>query len=323
MILPSITDLKKYVAISKNLSPVWEDFMPYVTKAVNQFTFKFIGPLHIELEEVATGTNADKKNTARELLREALANFALFLYLPLAQVQFDSSGITTSQNANRKNAEWWQINDIRRDFLSSGHFAMDRLLAYLEANKTVFVDWNNNYSTLNNELLVSSAAEFDKYYNIFESRQTYLALQPSLRQVEDQYINTLLCPELVSFLKVADVSNENHKSVKVALQKAVVAFTIAKIYDEGMFLVDATGVKLKYDLLPSEAVKVPDYGKQADQITRAVKKQNDNGVSYLKAARKTIENNIDDFDQCVVVFINQNNTGSGFKPYNTRGVLGL
>lgn len=323
MILPSITDLKKYVAISKNLSPVWEDFVPYITKAVNQFTFKYVGALHLELKDEATGVNADKKNAARELLREALANFSLFLYLPLAQVQFDSSGITTSQNANRKTAEWWQINDIRRDFLSSGHFAMDRLLAYLEANKTVFVDWDDNYSTLNKELLIASASDFNKYYNIFESRQTYLALQPSIRQVEDQFIHTLLCPELVSFLKVEDVSNENHKAVKTALQKAVVAFTIAKIYEEGMFLLDATGVKLKYDLLPSEQAKVPDYGKQADQITRAVQKQNDNGVSYLKMARKTIENHTADFDQCAVIFINENNTGSGFKPYNTRGILGI
>lgn len=323
MILASITDLKKYVAISKNLSPVWDDFLPYITKAVNQFTFKYVGALHLELAAEATGQNADIKNHAREMLREALANFALFLYLPLAQVQFDSSGITTSQNANRKNAEWWQINDLRRDFLSSGHFAMDRLLAYLEANKTVFIDWDDNYSTLNNELLINSASEFSKYYNIFESRQTYLALQPAIRQVEDQYINTFLCAELLQALKETILINANHKAVKQALQKAVVAFTIAKIYQEGMFLLDATGVKLKYDILPSEAAKVPDYGKQADQITIAVQKQTDNGVSYLKMARKTIESNLTDFTQCSVIFINENNTGSGFTPYNTRGILGI
>ena len=98
---------------------------------------------------------------------------------------------------------------------------------------------------------------------------------------------------------------------------------LAKVCDEGMFLLDASGLKLKYDLLPSEAAKVPDYGKQADQVTRTVQKQNDNGVTYLSMVRKTIEANLPKFDQCAVVFINAASTGLGFEPYNTRGVLGL
>lgn len=322
MILDSIADVKKYVSISETLK--FADFQPYIKKAVNQFTYKYIGALDVELaEETAEAApNAVLKNEARELLREVLSNFGLLLYLPIAQVQFDGSGMTTAQNDRRKTAEWWQVKDIARDFMTSGHYAMDRLLKHLEANTAIFTDFKTNYSTLNSELIVSSTDIFNKYYNIFESRQTFLALLPSIRQVEDQYISTFLCPEVIALLKTA-VTNNFHKSVKENLQKAIVAFTVSKVCDEGMFLLDATGLKLKYDLLPSETARIGDYGKQADQITRTAAKQFDNGVTYLSLARQTIEAHLSDFNQCEVVFINDKSVGSGFQPYDTLGVLGL
>lgn len=322
-IIASTEDLKKHVSVAESL--VFADYQPYVTKAINKFTYKYVGDLHTFLADEAApeSENATIKNTARGHLAAAIANFAMFQYIPLAQLQFDSSGITTSQNDRRKNAEWWQIADVRRDFLSSGHDAMDILLAYLETNKSVFPDWATDYSTINKELLVSCTADFDRYYNIFASRQTYLALQPSIRAVEDQFIKTFLCPELIQHLLTGTLTEATHKSVRENLQKAIVAFTVAKVCDEGMFLLDASGLKLKYDLLPQETGKVPDYGKQADQVTRTAQKQTDNGVTYLQMARKTIEANLNLFDQCTVVFINDASEGSQFVPYNTKGVLGL
>ncbi|MGK4567847.1 hypothetical protein [Flavobacterium sp. 3HN19-14] len=201
--------------------------------------------------------------------------------------------------------------------------AWQLLLKVLETTPDAFPDWQANYSTINADLLVSSTATFDKYYNIFESRQTFLALIPTIRQVEDQYINTFLCSELIEHLKSTSISEPSQKQVKVFLQKAVVAFTISKIYDEGLFLLDASGLRLKYDTLPYEQAKIPDYGKQADQISRAVAKQNDNGLSYLLNAKDIIKADLSKFDQCEIVFINEAKSEASFQPYNTKSTLGL
>ncbi|RZJ71081.1 DUF6712 family protein [Flavobacterium sp.] len=321
MILENTADLRKYVAVSNNL--IFEDFEPYITKAVNHFTYKYLGDLQMYLGAEATGANADVKNKARGMLREALSNFGLFLYFPVGLVSIDSAGITTQNSEQRKTADNFQVNDIRRDLLQSGHNAMDRLLEYLELNANIFPDWKANYLPINQELLVSSTGIFDKWFNIFGSRQAYLALLPYIRKVEDKFIKTFLCGPLIKALKDGTAAGEYHLEVKEYLQKAIVAFTISKVCTEGLFLLDASGLRIKFDTLPHESQRIPDYGLPADQIARMASIQEADGIAYLKFARKIIEAHAADFDQCPVVFINETSGDSGFNPYDTKAILAI
>lgn len=317
MILSTTADLKKYVSVAANF--VFATFEPYITKAINGYTRKYVGKLHVFLEEEATGTGSEIKNEAREHLRSAIANFGMFLFTPYNSVNIDSTGMSNIQSDQRKNIEWWQKNDIARELLRSGHESMDFLLEILEKNPTIFTEWTTEFGTKNKELIVNNTQAFQKYYNIFDSRQTFLALVPSLRQVEDQYIKTMLCPEIIAAMKIA--TSGKLFELNDYLQKAIVAFTIAKVYDEGMFLLDASGIKLKFDVLPNETVKAIDYGKPADQLQRAVKKNTDNGSNYLKYAKELIVNNPGDFTQCENPFLKT--TPKTFAVYNTKGVVGI
>ena len=161
MILANNTDLKKYVSIANSFE--FQDFEPYIQKAVYAYTHKYVGNLHVELDAVATGTNAEIKNQAREHLRSAIANFGMYIFMPLLAVQLDSSGISVNTSENRAAASWGQIKDIRRELLRAGHESMDLLLAHLDANLSVFTDYATNYSPANNELLVNNATTFSKY----------------------------------------------------------------------------------------------------------------------------------------------------------------
>ena len=49
MILETTVDLKKYVSIATSFE--FADFEPYIIKAVNSFTKKYIGNLHIFLKD--------------------------------------------------------------------------------------------------------------------------------------------------------------------------------------------------------------------------------------------------------------------------------
>lgn len=319
MILNSTEDLKKYIAIASSFE--FTDFEPYINKAVNSFTKRYIGDLHTELADEATGTNEAIKNEAREHLRSALANFAWFLYMPLASVQMDSSGISVIQNDNKKSAEWWQIKDIRRELLRSGHESMDLLLAILEANPSVFIDYATNYSSINNELLVSNASDFSKYYNIFDSRQTFLALQPTIQLVQDQYIVTMLCPELIEALKTEVAGNV--KAVKVAIQKAIVAFTIAKVSNNGLFLLDDRGMRVDFENFSDGRRESASYGKSVDQLKMLADEQIANGSQYLMIAKQLIENNPNDFTQCTNPLIQNEIVGSGYKSFDSKGICGI
>ena len=319
-ILSTTDDIKKHVAIAASFG--FDDLVPYIDQAVYQFTEKYVGNLHETLAAEASGADAEIKNKARGMLQGALANFALYIYTPIGSVQVDSSGFSTNETEGRRTLEWGQKKDLQRNFLMAGHTAMDRLLAYLEKNKTVFPDWAaSDQYTESKQLLVNNTDTFQKYYNIYQSRQTYLALQPSLLQVEDQFIGTLICTDLIKHLKETDVT-EVKLQVKVLLQKAIVAFTVAKVVREGIFTVDATGIMLKFDVLSTDKVQSPDYGKPAEFLTRTAEMQTSYGQNYLKQAVDLIKANLGVFNQCASPIIESSGT-AGIFTYNTSGVLGI
>ncbi len=321
MILETTADLKKYVSLAQSFQ--FEDFEPYITKAVNAYTKKYVGDLHIYLADTANPPDIyfEVKNEAREHLRNAIANFGTFIYFPFMSVMIDGSGASVVNSDQRKSTEWWRDNDMRRELLRSGHEAMDYLLEILEKNPDAFVDWTAEFGTINKELLVNNTATFDKYYSIFNSRQTFLALQPSIRQVEDQYLKTLLCPELITALK-SDVTGIK-KDVKDELQKAVVAFTVAKVANEGLFLLDENGLRVNFQTFIDGRKESVSYGKTADQTSKLVDTQISNGSNYLSMVRELIETNIDQFDMCDSPIKTSNSSGTGSTPYDTKGILAL
>jgi hypothetical protein len=319
MILSTTPELKKYISIASSFQ--FPDFEPYITKAVNAFTRKYVGNLHKELEQEATGDNAAIKNQAREHLQNAIANFGYFIYMPFASVMIDSSGLSVVANDQRKSAEWWQLKDIRRELLRSGHEAMDLLLEVLEANPSVFTTWTTNFGITNKELLVYNTETFNKYYHIFNSRQTFIALVPSIRQVEDQYLQTMLCPELITALKGAPTSNV--LAVKIAMQKAIVAFTVAKVANAGLFTIDENGLRVNFETLIDGRKESASYGKSSDQLMNLVNEQINNGTQYLNLAKQFIEANPGDFTMCDLPLLQSATTGSGYEPYNTKGIFSI
>ncbi len=319
MILNSTTDLKKYISVAENFH--FPDFEPYIGKAINSYIRKFAGDIYNDLADEPDDTPEGKiKGQAREHLGSAVANFGYFLFTPYNSVMMDGSGMSNVQNEQRKNIEWWQLNDIRRELLRSGHESMDLLLEVLDSNPEVFPEWTESFGASYNELIVNSASEFEKHYNIFESRQTFLALLPTMRLVEDQYVRTYICPELIEAIKVRGIQGNLAKAREYCC-KAIVAFTIAKVYDEGIFNVDASGIKLKFDVLPNEKVQAPDYGRPAEQLKRAVSKQLDNGTQYMKMLKDLILSNPGDFTQCANPLMQKDTVK--FNVYNTQGVVGL
>lgn len=319
MILENTSDIKKYITVAGSFE--FSDIESYITKAVNKFTYRYVGNLHVTLADVATGTNADIKNEAREHLRSVLANFAWFLYIPTAQLIIDGSGISISTNQERKSPEWWQIKDLRRECLQSGHDSMDMLLGILEENPDVFTDYAEKYSTINRELLVWNARLFSKYYHINESRHTYLALQPTLRLVEDQYINKFLCSELISQLK-GEVTGKKLE-VQTSIHKAIVAFTINKVASMGLFILDESGLKVNFDTFIDGRRENVSYGKSADQIQNLISEQLNNGLNYLQDVSEIITSNLQEFTMCDYPLLSMGNTSGGYSSYDTKGVLGL
>jgi hypothetical protein len=129
----------------------------------------------------------------------------------------------------------------------------------------------------------------------------------------------MLCPELIEHLKtdVTGVSLE----VKTELQKAIVAFTVAKVANVGLFILDENGLRVNFETLIDGRKESVSYGKTADQTSKLVEEQSNNGSQYLALARELIQANLITFNQCESPLKKSTSSGTGYTPYDTPGVL--
>ncbi len=302
-------DLKKYVSVSPNFE--FNDLVIYIPKAIRGYVKRYVGDLYEELNNAESEVDHSKiKTEAKELIDTAVANFAFYLFTPYISVSMDSSGLYVVKSDKRDAISTNQLNDIRRELLRSGHEAMDELLELLEVNADVFPDWHNHYSTIYRDSLVYSTSEFNKYFNILNSRQTFLSLKPSIINVEDKIVKTSFTQSYVESLQgtLTGVS----KQIKEYLQKAIVHGTIAKVYSEGVYEITPSSIVLKFDLLDYERKQVATL---TEQMKNAISSHTDDMNNYLKLAYSLAEG-VDD------ALIEKDST-KGYRPIITKSIIGI
>lgn len=308
-------NLKKYVSVSENFD--FDEFAPYIDKAQRTYLQRYVGKLYFE-QLPKTGEDLEVRKEAQKLVDCAMANFGYYLFTPYASLSLDASGMYNHESENRSKITVWQLNDIRRDLLRAGHEAMDELLELLEKNASVFEHWHNSYSTIYNELLVNSTSVFQKFYNISNSRQTFLSLQPAIRLVEDKILKTTFHSDLLNRLKQSDL-NAVGTELKSLLQQAVIYATVAKVCNEGIFELTATGIKMKFDALDYEK-NVP--VEKLEQLKTTAEHLTADSHQILKRAIAYVRANESVFTIAGKKPILENES-VGYAPIITQSILGL
>lgn len=290
MIIKNTATLREHLAVNNSVEII--NLQPYLKKAERSFLRPNIGGEQLQFFENLTTPEGVEKE-ALELAREVVANYAYYLYLPILAVQITDSGIQVVDNENTKMATDKQYKELQRSFLTSAHEALDELLAFMELHSVEFPKWvtSNCYSVYKN-LLVNTTDIFNSHYYIFNSRQTFIALKSKIKMVEDRFISGAIGSGLLLALydKQTDVVR---KKVKELLQKSVVAFTIMDVLDSGMFVLDAQGMRMRFDMLPYEKLVTKEF-KVNSQFKENKKIE---GEEYLKMALAMIRGNSPNFPE--------------------------
>lgn len=308
-LLTTVQELKQYVSINKNVE--WESIQPYILQAERKYIKTILGD--VLYDDYCTTTPTGNELLAYNLFREASANLAWFLYLPLANVQVSDSGIAVQQGENFKPAEWWQLRDLRRSFIEAGFNAIDEALKIMEANEPDFSPWETTEGyTIFKELFVKRAETFNRWFNINNSSKTFLALRPYLLETHHQYFTAQLNPATLTTINAA--VQPVHAQVLDLLQAAQVNYAVVKAVNSGAFDVASTGLQPHLSELPNSKTNALD----AEQVHRVKQERQQSAEQYYKQAIALIEANPTDFPDYETKTI-----GEFVKPKNTKSIVSL
>jgi hypothetical protein len=138
----------------------------------------------------------------RDQLRPALAYYVVLEAAPLLAVSMNDLGVTEQQTAGAAPSRQWVYNNFIEAASSTADKLLDLALAWLDDNAADYVqELDSKEYRSRSRLLIANAAQLGMYLATAYSRRFFLALLPTLRQVEEFEINDLLGETLLEDLR--------------------------------------------------------------------------------------------------------------------------
>jgi hypothetical protein len=138
----------------------------------------------------------------REQLRPALAYYVVLEAAPLLAVALNDLGVNEQQSANSAPARQWVYNNFVEAASATADKLLDLALAWLDDHAADYADELDSPEYRSRKsLLIANAAQLGMYLATAGSRRFFLALLPTLRQVEEFEIGDLLGEELLEQLR--------------------------------------------------------------------------------------------------------------------------
>jgi hypothetical protein len=294
MIVRDTDTIKKYVAVNSTLT--------FDNLKSDQIERKYIKPLlgatQYAVFDVATVPADAIVKEAYELAQEAISFLTLYEALPNLALQITDAGIFQASTDSAQIASEARLKDLLRSTKRRGLETLDEMLLVMENNLDKFTEWSDDTAYKKyTALLVNSTAVFNKHYNIFNSRQTFMALYAEIETVEYQFIEAPVGKVLLAALKTPQ-DNPKRIEAKTLLQKAIVCFTIAKVAQNGLFIFDASGIHVRFDVLPYEQINsATSNDKFSGFLKNTAENKHSEGEQYLKNALEIITTNASEFTE--------------------------
>jgi hypothetical protein len=216
MLIKSITDLKKYVAVVGTLNI--EVLEPYINDAQEKYLRKHIGAELLGLidtwyNDTTPETNADY-TALLPYLQNPLSKLAMYLAAPSLDLKITDSGFAVVSTQQLAPASDKRVAALREAMLMQGYDSIDALLTFLEENADSYPEWvetegyTTSYSTF-----VRNTDQFDKIINIGGSRLKFQELRPVMDNVDllqiEPVISKALADAMREELKNDAMSDEN------------------------------------------------------------------------------------------------------------------
>ncbi|MEM8564943.1 MAG: DUF6712 family protein [Bacteroidota bacterium] len=178
-----------------------------------------------------TGILTEAQTTLLEKIQDPIVNIGLSFSVDSQQLKLANTGLQRHETAEFKSPFKYQTDNLKSFLLQRGYSASELLLEYLEGNTALFPTWAASPAyTINKEFYINSAKEFSKFYNIRNSRVTYMQMTSIMRYV-DSLLNDVISDELAleihGEVESATISDDNQVLLDKYLKPAFALATVS------------------------------------------------------------------------------------------------
>lgn len=318
MLFTTIDEIKTFLPIGAG-----NDFLklkPHIQNAENKFVKPLLGAgMYDELQEfyeaeypaVPTETQEATK-TLLEKVQHAVIHLAYYIGFDFMNVTASSAGFQRTESDKLKGLYKYQEDNLKQYFSDSGFNALDDVLVFLDENISHFGEFKlePNYTALKHSFLPTVKVVEEIPFNIQGSRLVLLALQPSVKFVEDTTIRTTLGDVIYLALK-EEMASDNPDTGYIALlpyiRKPLVYLASALLMEEtGATLGDKGLYFEKTDsTVTNTKIKGP---AEAERIAAMIARNRSIGNAYLDMLKSYLSANFETYEGTTARF-SRDNTG--------------
>lgn len=220
----------------------------------------------------------------------AIVNLALHKWVVFNYASISGKGVTVA-NGDSKGAPAWVMEYIRNGSQTDGHEAVESMLRWLDDHREDYPLWNvdDNFNHY-----INTASDFNQYFEIGESRYTFLRIAPQRKNAEktvDALIREL-GPELKEQQKTKELSPANARLLdlvksavaNLAMADALLFFSF-EFSDYGITLMsnsNTENIRVKSPVNETRLQMIRDEARQK-------------GLAALDEAKNLILHHIDDY----------------------------
>lgn len=226
-----------YPEVNRNMA--WAELTPYIRQATRRFILPYIG--QEQYDDIATKIQAgdsisDELTEFAERLRDAVAYYTISVALPKKKTVVTSMGSVENQaNEGTTTTSQWGFRTTLWSVAQDADRLMDELLEYMEAqvanDNAEFNPWKvSDAFNAGKSDLFRQPSEFQVYQNIGNSRRSFIAMLPIIKQAARHHIVPIISQAQYDDLVVKYQSNALSDDDKALLDKVRAALAPWSVY---------------------------------------------------------------------------------------------
>lgn len=230
VLINSTIDLRNHVNVEHDFDI--EKIKPDL-KFASTIVRGLIGPE--QYDELLTAFDNDTLTPAQsdllDKLRDVIANLALSYAVDSQQLKLSNLGFNRYESGDFKSPFKYQTDNLQHFFLQRGYQTAETLLEFLEVNTALYPTWAGSSAyTINKEFYINSAKDFNRYYEIRNSRVTFMHMMSIMRFVDsilEEVISPQLALEIHAEIEAANISMDNQVLLEKFLKPAFAHLTVS------------------------------------------------------------------------------------------------